>query len=104
MPKLVGTLGLATTLFLAIGAGSYEPSPSPIEYQQDHNFWVYQVTEIDGHEYYGESKQYEDFPNVFFYDTNIRAGQEVAVGDWVVTVFDNDDVAEVVKINEKVEE
>ena len=93
--------GLSALLFaVGVGASKVPALPSFVQYHEDSNFWVYQVTEIVGDEYYGFSKQYDDFPNVYFEKADIRAGQEVKVGDWVVTVFEHDTVAEVVKINE----
>lgn len=63
--------------------------------------WVYQVTEINENEVYGENPEYKDFPNVFFYKSDVPKGEKIKPGDWVVTVFYHDDLIEVIKLNKK---
>lgn len=105
MRKLIGGLSLATALFFGIG-GIAQELPSTVlaqTVQEPHyNAWVYQVTEIDGTgdgvDYYGTNYQYEDFPHVYF--TQAEVGElNIKEGDWVVTVFNHDDIERIIKLN-----
>lgn len=106
MKKAIGGVSLAVVLFLGVGGVLNESFPTPtVEaktvMEPHYNAWVYQVTEIDVNgksvDYYGTNNQYEDFPNVYF--THEEAGKlKIKEGDWVVTIFNHDDLIKIVKL------
>ena len=97
--KLVGSLVLASAMVWGVEENAISPSPSVQAHSEPHyNAWVYLVTETYNNEYYGTNEQYEDFPYVYFTSEDLKAGQTIQEGDWVVTVFNHDDIFQIIKI------
>jgi hypothetical protein len=103
MLRKIGGVLLAGVILLAIFTINNELSQTveATSKSADITFWVYQITEIDGTgngvDYYGTNNQYGDFPQVYFTNEELN-GQVVNEGEWVVTVFENDDLVDVIKI------
>ena len=97
--KLASSLVLASALVWGTGGAVSSPSLS-VQAHSESNYssWVYQVTETYDNEYYGTNNQYEDFPHVYFTSEELKAGQKIKEGDWVVTVFNHDDIIQIIKI------
>lgn len=107
MKKAIGGVLLAVVLIFGVGGILSESFPTPtvqakVVTEPNYSAWVYQVTEIDGNgklvDYYGTNNQYEDFPHIYF--TQEEVGKlKIKEGDWVVTIFNHDDLIKIVKLN-----
>lgn len=59
--------------------------------------YEYQVTSVDGPEYYGWNGTYNDFPGVYFLDDNVIGNDIIVEGDTVITIFNHDELIAVYK-------